>query len=280
MIKQLKLHWIIMIAAAVSCLFVSVHPAVGQATNTGTVVGEIADPSGALVPGAAITLTDPSSNAKLTATTNAAGKYAFSAVPPGTYSVTVAKSGFSTTKAEGQVVNVGTQLTLNLTLKVGTTAETVEVQVIGTELQTLNSTVGQTISQEAISSLPSLNHDVNTFTEMQPGVSPDGSVAGTVVDQSTFLLDGGNNSNDMDGSMSVYTGSFAGDPTGVSNQSGGVAAGPTGVLPTPADSVEEFKVNTANQTADFNNSSGAQVELDHPPRQQPLAWWRLRVLSR
>src|SRR5438309_2910748 len=66
----------------------------------------------------------------------------------------------------------------------------------------------------------------------------------------------------MDGSMSVYTPSFAGDPTGgVSNQSAGVAAGPTGVMPTPADSVEEFKVNTANQTADFNSSSGAQVQV-------------------
>jgi Carboxypeptidase regulatory-like domain len=262
--KQVKLHWILMIAAAALGLFAYARPALSQATNTGTVVGEIDDPSGAVVPGASVTLDDPSSNVKLTATTNAAGKYAFSAVPPGTYTITVSKSGFSNTKSSGQTVNVGTQLTLNLKLNVGGGSETVEVQVTGTELQTLNSTVGQTISQEAISSLPSLNHDVNTFTEMQPGVSPDGSVAGTVVDQSTFLLDGGNNSNDMDGSMSVYTPSFAGDPTGVSNQSGGVAAGPTGVLPTPADSVEEFKVNTANQTADFNNSSGAQVELVTP----------------
>ncbi len=197
--KQVKLHWILMIAAAALGLFAYARPALSQATNTGTVVGEIDDPSGAVVPGASVTLDDPSSNVKLTATTNAAGKYAFSAVPPGTYTITVSKSGFSNTKSSGQTVNVGTQLTLNLKLNVGGGSETVEVQVTGTELQTLNSTVGQTISQEAISSLPSLNHDVNTFTEMQPGVSPDGSVAGTVVDQSTFLLDGGNNSNDMDG---------------------------------------------------------------------------------
>jgi hypothetical protein len=85
-------------------------------------------------------------------------------------------------------------------------------------------------------------------------------VAGAVVDQSTFMLDGGQNTNDMDGSMQVYTPSFAGDPTGgiVSNQIGG---SPTGVMPTPLDSVEEFKVNTANQTADFNSSAGAQVQV-------------------
>jgi hypothetical protein len=81
-------------------------------------------------------------------------------------------------------------------------------------------------------------------------------VAGTVVDQSTFLLDGGQNTNDMDGSMNVYTPSFAGDPTG--GIFGGTA---TGVLPTPIDSVEEFKTSSVNQTADFNSSAGAQVQI-------------------
>jgi hypothetical protein len=60
----------------------------------------------------------------------------------------------------------------------------------------------------------------------------------------------------------VYTSSFAGDPTGgISNQSFAVAGGPTGVMPTPADSVEEFKVNSAGQTADFNSSAGAEVQV-------------------
>jgi hypothetical protein len=98
---------------------------------------------------------------------------------------------------------------------------------------------------------------VSTFATLQPGVSPEGGVAGTVVDQTVFQLDGGNNSNDMDGSMTVYTSSFAGNPTGVT----GIGAGASGVMPTPSDSVEEFKVNTANQTAEFDNSSGAQIEV-------------------
>src|SRR6204780_2617487 len=200
----------------------------------------------------------------MTKITNDDGKYVFPAVPPGTYSVSASRSGFSIARTEGQVVNIGTQLTINLSLKIGSSTETVEVQSIGTELQTLNSTVGQTIPQEAINSLPSLGHDANTFTAMQPGVDPAGSVAGAVNDQSTFLLDGGQITNDMDGSMAVYTGSFAGDPTGVSSANGMLAAGPTGVMPTPQDSVEEVKVNTANQTADFDNSAGAQVEFGTP----------------
>ncbi|HEX4310279.1 MAG TPA: carboxypeptidase-like regulatory domain-containing protein [Acidobacteriaceae bacterium] len=262
--KQLRLRWIIVTVAAMLCTITGAIGALGQATNSGTVVGEVTDPSGALIPGATVTLSDASAGVKLTKVTNTDGKYVFPAVPPGTYSVSATKSGFSLTRTEGQTVQIGTQLTINLSLKVGGGSETVEVQSIGTELQTLNSTVGQTISQEAINSLPSLNHDVNTFTSMQPGVSPDGSVAGAVNDQSTFLLDGGQITNDMDGSMSVYTGSFAGDPTGVAGANGMLANGPTGVMPTPQDSVEEVKVNTANQTADFDNSAGAQVEFSTP----------------
>jgi len=261
---QLRLRWIIVAVAAALFVCAGASRGFGQSTNTGTVVGEITDSSGAVVPGATVTLTDASEGVKLTDTTNADGKYAFPSVPPGTYSVSASKSGFSITKTEGQEVNIGTQLTLNLKLKVGGSTETVEVQVVGTELQTLNSTVGQTIPQEAIDSLPSLNHDVNTFTSMQPGVDPAGSVAGAVNDQSTFLLDGGQITNDMDGSMAVYTGSFAGDPTGIASANGALAAGPTGVMPTPQDSVEEVKVNTVNQTADFDNSAGAQVEFATP----------------
>ena len=262
--RQLKLRWFIVMVAAVFCIYAGAIQAFGQATNSGIVVGEITDPSGALIPGATVTLTDASVGVKLTDVSNAEGKYAFTTVPPGTYTISVTKSGFSTSKSEHQVVNIGTQLTINLTMKLGTGSETVEVTVIGTELQTLNSTVGQTIPQEAIDSLPSLNHDVNTFTSMQPGVDPAGNVAGAVNDQSTFLLDGGQITNDMDGSMAVYTGSFAGDPTGISGANGQLTTGPTGVMPTPQDSVEEVKINTANQTADFNNSAGAQVEFATP----------------
>src|SRR5450755_1744900 len=150
--------------------------------------------------------------------------------------------------------------TNNVTLKVGAQTQTIEVESSGVELQTLNATVGSTVNGLSLESLPSLARDTSTFLTLQSGISPDGSVAGAVVDQSSFQLDGGENTNDMDGSMSVYTTSFAGDPTGgVANQSNGVAAGATGVMPTPADSVEEFKVNIAGQGADFNSSAGAQV---------------------
>jgi hypothetical protein len=141
-----------------------------------------------------------------------------------------------------------------MSLQVGGSNVVVEVTAFGTELQTMNATVGNTVTAIAIDNLPSIGRDVSTFIELQPGVSTGGDVGGAVNDQSYFSLDGGNNTNDMDGSGGVYTnkqqGLVIGDPTGgVGAQTAFVYGVPSGVMPTPADGVEEFKVNSAGQTA-------------------------------
>jgi hypothetical protein len=236
----------------------------GQSTSTGTVAGSVTDSTGAVVAGATVKLTDLGTNVMRAATTNASGRYIYVDVNPGLYSIAVSKAGFATSKAENQEVKVGDSLTVNLALQVGGTNVVVEVTAVGTELQSMNATVGNTITSLTLDNLPSLGRDVSSFVELQPGVSPDGSVAGAVVDQSYFSLDGGNNSSDMDGSQNVYFSSMAGDPTGgvaTQNNLGAGVGGPTGVLPTPQDSVEELKTNTAGQTADFNSSAGAEVRV-------------------
>jgi Carboxypeptidase regulatory-like domain len=233
-----------------------------QSTSTGTLAGAVTDPSGAVVAGATVTLTDTATKNSRAATTNEAGRYIFVDVSPATYDLMVAKQGFSTSKTQ-TTVQVGTATTANLTLQVGGSNVVVEVTAAGNELQTMNATVGNTITSAALDALPSIGRDVSTFVELQPGVTPEGSVAGTVNDQTYFSLDGGNNTNDMDGNMSTYTSTYAGDPTGgvAAQNTFYLTANPTGVLPTPQDSVEEFKVNTAGQTADFNSSSGAEVQV-------------------
>lgn len=233
-----------------------------QSTATGTVVGTITDQSGAVVPAAQVTITDSSTGTTRTANTNSAGNYLFVDVNPGHYDLTITKQGFASTKASAEV-KVGLTLTVNLALQVGGQSTVVEVQAAGNDLQMMNSTVGNDLNSATLDALPSVGRDVSTFVELQPGVTPEGSVAGAVNDQTFFSLDGGNNSNDMDGNMSTYTTTYAGDPTGgVAAQNTYYLTGqPTGVLPTPQDSVDEFKVNTANQTADFNSSSGAEVKV-------------------
>jgi len=225
------------------------------------VAGTVTDPSGAVIVGADVTLTDVGTHGARKLVTNADGHYFFVNIPPGIYELTVGKAGFRSEKVTKQEVTVGLTLTLNVKMAVGVATEVVEVQASsGAELQTLNSTVGTAFTGVAIDSLPSISRDVSTFAMMQPGVTPDGSNTGEVMDQNTFQLDGGQNTNDMDGAMNIYTPSLAGDPTGIAGDVFGTGV-PTGVMPTPIDSIEEFKVGTTQQTADFNSSGGAQISM-------------------
>src|ERR1019366_2339671 len=243
-IRSVKLALVLLLVVCVG----SALPAWAQSTSTGTVAGMVTDQTGAVVADAIVTFTDPSTKSERSATTNDAGRYIFVDVNPGFYDIAVTKAGFATTKTEHLGVKVGMALTVNLGLKVGAASVVVEVTAVGTELQTMNATVGNTVTSISLENLPSLGRDASTFMALQPGVAPDGSVAGAVFDQSTFMVDGGNNTNDMDGSMNIYTNSYAGDPTGgVGNQNvvggGADAGGATGVLATPQDSVEEVTVN-------------------------------------
>jgi Carboxypeptidase regulatory-like domain len=263
--------YMMVLAIAVAILTLSSGNVFAQTGGTGIVVGTVTDPSGAGVPGATVTLTDAATNSERTTTTNEDGRYDFPSVPPGKYTLTISKAGFRVGKFVNQTVVVGESRTLDAKLEMGEATQVVEVTSTNTDLQTMNATIGNTVNSSTLESLPSLGRDVSSFVTMQPGVSPDGSVGGTVVDQASFMLDGGNNSNDMDGSGGVYNPSFGDDPSGglfsnVNNPISGANAGiagnqPSGVMPMPIDSVEEFKVATSNQTADFNASSGMQVSI-------------------
>lgn len=227
----------------------------GQSASSGTLSGQVTDPQGAIIPGAVVKLTDRTTNTSKTNFTNDTGRYDFFNVSPGAYDVLVSRPGFSETKLSNQQVDVGAVLTLNVKLQVGSSSTIVEVAATaGAELQTSNATVGSTISGIQLDSLPNIGRDANAFFVLQPGVSPGGNVSGTVSDQNTFQLDGGNNSSDMDGSQTAYT-LASGAITG---STGGT---PSGVMPTPIESIEEFRVGTTNQTADFNGSAGGQVQM-------------------
>ncbi|HYW48699.1 MAG TPA: carboxypeptidase-like regulatory domain-containing protein [Bryobacteraceae bacterium] len=230
-------------------------PAWSQVTLVGSIVGQVVDQQNAAVPGAEIKVFDATTNSSQTTLTNDAGRYIFVNVPPGVYDISFGKIGFAGYKIDRQQVDVGVTLTLNATLNVGQTTTTVEVTAAaGAELQTMTATVGQTITGQQLASLPTLGRDANAFYTLQPGVLPTGQVAGSVADQNMYQLDGGNNSSDMDGNYSVYT-----NPSG--STAGGTGGTPSGVMPTPIESIEEFRVGTNNQTADFNGAAGGQVMM-------------------
>src|ERR1700685_4484800 len=102
-------------------------PANAQSSIAGTVTGQVTDASGAAVPGAAIKLTDIATGAAFASISNDAGRYDFPTAAPRKYDMTFTKEGFTTYDIKSQNVDVGVVLTLNASLKVGSTSTTVEV---------------------------------------------------------------------------------------------------------------------------------------------------------
>ena len=116
-----------------------------------------------------------------------------------------------------------------------------------------NATIGSTISADSLQIMPNLARDASALSVLRGRAT--GNVAGAASDQNVYQLDGGNNSDDMSGTnyTAVPSHGFAG--------SAATDGTPSGVVPTTVESIEEFKVGTSNQTADFNGASGSQVQM-------------------
>jgi len=255
---------LVLLFAALCCLFAFTPSALlSQVSATGRVSGTITDSTGAAVPNAAVSLIDTATGSSRQTATSDTGFYVFTIVNPGTYNVGVTKQGFKKTLVTRQVVDVGTQLNVNVVLEVGTVSQTVEVSVtVGSELQTMDATVGATLSGTTLVNLPNINRDASTLAILQPGQNINGNVGGAAADQNSFLVDGGSATDDMSGDSGTYILSFASDTSGVGViHSSTISSAPSAVIPLPVESIEEFKVATSNQTADFAGGAGSQVSI-------------------
>src|SRR5204863_7290799 len=148
--------------------------------------------------GAQVTLTDTATKTAQTTTTNDSGRYVFASINPGLYDIAISRTGFKVFKAAAQKVSVGSQLTLDVALEVGALTETVVVtSQAGSELQTGNASIGSTIDLKQLELLPNLGRDASTLMALQPGVTARGDVAGSYMDQNTYTIDGGKNTDDI-----------------------------------------------------------------------------------
>ena len=184
-----------------------------QTSTSGAVVGVVTDPSGAIVGGATVILTQTSTNTAYTAVTNAAGRYVFPAVNPGEYTLKVEAKGFRTSVTSMLVVEINKSSTADVKLEVGAPSEVVEVTASSmTELQTQDSSVGEVLSGTELNRLPVNGRSAAQLIFYQPGVAPDmghqngssgdisgGQVAGARSDQVTFTIDGGDATSDEKG---------------------------------------------------------------------------------
>src|SRR5208282_3105179 len=226
-------HSVPVFAALICLLVVSAAPAWGQATNTGIIIGSVFDNTNAFVPGAAVTITQTSTGNVRSTVTDKSGRFVFADVDPGTYAVKVTKQGFSSTVIAEQVVAIGTTLTENVKLEVGSISTTVTVtEAPGAELQTMNATVGTTLSGAIILNLPNTSRDASTLAILQPGQNINGNVGGVATDQNTFQLDGGFATDDMSGDNNTYIAGFGSDTAGGSGayHSSGYTQAPSAVI--------------------------------------------------
>src|SRR5579872_1628118 len=219
--------------------------AMAQSATSGVLVGTVNDPSGAVVPKAEVVLLNVDTNASQVQTTNDAGGYTFPNVAPGRYTITVKSGGFRTATLNNVVVEVNRTTTELIKLEVGGDKEIVEVTATAAaQLQTTDSQIGNTVSTDAILRLPTLQRNATELMGLQPGTSAQGGstqgaiqmrVAGALDDQNTVTVDG------IDITQNIVA-------SGVS-------------VPTPADSIEEFRGGVANPNANFDRASGSNIAL-------------------
>lgn len=219
------------------------------AQSTSQLNGSVADSTGAKVSGAKITLTDAATGLQRSTTSNEAGLYQFLEVPPGNYRLDATATGFAAYLAPKVTLIVKTPSTVNIQFHVAGVATTVNVEAEAPLINRTDASLGNTVEQNQIAELPIADRNVVQLLSLQPGVA----YLGNQLDESKDTRSGAVNGMRSDQSNVTL------DGIGVNDQNNGYAF--TSVLNVPPDSVQEFRVTTANANADSGYSSGAQVAL-------------------
>jgi hypothetical protein len=194
-------------------LILAVCPVRAQLAGTGNIQGTVVDASGALVPNAAVTLIDASTQVKRTTQTDQAGVYLFPNMPISTYNLRVGAPGFETYEKTGIVLEVGSNISINAALKVGKADVTVETHADALSLQTEDTSFKQTIDESTVQEMPLNGRQMTALITLSGGstTAPGGdftgskysyqtiavSVAGGMGNTTQWKLDGGDNNEYM-----------------------------------------------------------------------------------
>src|SRR5580693_7038101 len=135
----------------------------------GTILGQVSDTTGAVVPGARVTITETDTNVSHTATTGPMGSYTVPYLNPGHYSVQVEAAGFSRTRIQHINLEVDQTVRADVVLKVGATGEQIEVSAQAVQLDSESASIGQLISEQQVSDLPLNGRNFTSLMILQPG---------------------------------------------------------------------------------------------------------------
>lgn len=155
-----------------SFVFLALAPACfGQGERT-TITGTVTDTSHAIIPDARIVLRNVNTNVITRTTTNSAGLYFITSIPPGTYHLNIEKSGFRPAKVDNLPLTTGLAATQDIVLEVGTVQQAVEVSATAVQIESQSSDLNTVITTRPVAELPILGRDPLSFAALAPGVIP------------------------------------------------------------------------------------------------------------
>jgi Carboxypeptidase regulatory-like domain len=210
---------------------------------TGRIVGTVYDQQGAVIPAVQITVTNTATRNVRTATTDREGYFHILALPIGNYKVAAEHTGFRTVISAEQKLLINQALRIDIKMEVGAENQTVEVGADAAPVETVNPTLGQSITGRTLINMPLNGRDTLNLALLQPGVTESDdddygagnySIAGGRADSVTFLLDGGLN-NDLANNGNVL------DPN--------------------PDAVAEFRLLTSGYTAEYGRNGGGIISV-------------------
>jgi len=219
--------------------------------DTGTITGSVTDPSGAVVPHAAVKIVNTGTSIERTLQADGTGSFVASAVPYGNYIVSATASGFKEAKSQTIVLNVGATINVNLSLSLASSQESIRVTGTLTSVDTSSSTSGTTLDTNQIANLPINGRDVSDFLEISPG-----SVGSTGFFQGS-----------VNGLDNIFTGlnitldgqsAMRGDINGFLDTEGQEGAR---ITRASVDSIQEIDYANSGYTAETGHSLGPQMNI-------------------
>lgn len=266
---QFKWMFVLMLAYA---MIVIATPAIfAQSVVTGDVTGTVTDPSGAVVPDAAVTLKNVAEGTTVTTTTNATGGFRFALLKPGDYKLTVSQRGFKSLVQSVQVI-LGQVTTANLKLELGSQAETIEVTGAAPLIQTENANLTTTMSAKLVDLIPNSGNDLTAVAYTAPGVLQ--STQGGSGGYGNFIAFG------LPGTANLFTvnGNDEMDPYMNLNNSGA-----TNLL-LGKNEIDETAVVSNGYTGQYGRQAGAQVDYatksgSNVFHGNAMYWWNGRTMN-
>lgn len=231
------------------------------AAVTGSITGTISDPSGSVIPGVKLTVTNTAQGVQNKTTTDAKGVYSFPSLPVGGYDLQVEAAGFKQQTRAGLVIDLDTVLTVDLSLVLAERAEEVTVTETEIHVETASTQMGEVVTGTAMTSVALNGRSFTDLLALQPGIVPM-----TTQQPESIVMAGASVAIAPSGTLNPGNQSISGqreDANGFMVNGGDVKEmmnGGTSVVPN-LDSIAEFRILTNNFDAEYGNYSGGVVNV-------------------